>query len=167
MVEIAKYSVIKKEGKFEVRKYPSLITASTKIDSSRDVSNPAFMKIASYIFGKNSKNENIAMTAPVITSRDKSNFNMSFVMPSGYNLKSLPMPLVDDVKLGKIGDRNIGTIRFSGFTGEDKVRMMEKKLMEWLKNKKIRTRGKPFLMRYNSPWAIPFLRRNEVGIELK
>jgi hypothetical protein len=30
----------------------------------------------------------------------------------------------------------------------------------------IATKGRPFLMRYNDPWTPPFLRRNEVAIEI-
>ena len=65
MVETVKYSIIKKIGNVELRKYPSLILAST-INGSDD--NSAFMMIADYIFGNNKSSKKISMTSPVITS---------------------------------------------------------------------------------------------------
>ena len=31
---------------------------------------------------------------------------------------------------------------------------------------KIKIKGEPFLMRYDPPWTLPFMRRNELGIEI-
>jgi hypothetical protein len=42
----------------------------------------------------------------------------------------------------------------------------EEELLRVLKENGISTRGSPFLMRYNSPFAPGFLRRNEVGVEV-
>lgn len=39
-------------------------------------------------------------------------------------------------------------------------------LIKTLQNNNIETKGQPFLMRYNDPWTPPFLRRNEVAIEV-
>jgi len=41
------------------------------------------------------------------------------------------------------------------------------RLQDALKNEGIDTAGQPFLMRYDSPWKPGFLRRNEVGIEVR
>jgi hypothetical protein len=55
-------------------------------------------------------------------------------------------------------------IRFSGFTGEDKIAAKTAELMAWLDTKNITPTGKPELARYNPPWTLPFLRRNEVMV---
>ena len=47
---------------------------------------------------------------------------------------------------------------------------MEKKtaeLLRILRENDIAITGQPFLMRYNDPWTPPFLRRNEVAIEVR
>jgi hypothetical protein len=41
------------------------------------------------------------------------------------------------------------------------------RLQDGLKNAGIVTAGQPFLMRYDSPWTPGFLRRNEVGMEIR
>ena len=39
------------------------------------------------------------------------------------------------------------------------------KLLTVLKSNGIEIESEPILMRYNSPWTLPFLRRNEVAIK--
>ena len=41
-----------------------------------------------------------------------------------------------------------------------------KRLLTILENNDLKTKGEPFLMRYNSPFTPGFLRRNEVAIEI-
>ena len=175
MVETTKYNVIKKIGNVEIRKYPSLILASTT-NASND--NNAFMIIADYIFGNNKSSkkismtspvitsEKISMTAPVITSKNKNKLKMSFVMPSEYTLKTLPKPNSSKVKIETLKSRKLAVLRFSGFTPSNKVNKLQNKLISILKENKVKIKSAPFLMRYNSPWTIPFLRRNEVAVEV-
>ncbi len=59
---------------------------------------------------------------------------------------------------------NYAVIRFSGFAGEEKTATKTAELMTWLTSKGIKPAGKPELARYNPPWTLPFLRRNEVMI---
>jgi hypothetical protein len=175
MVETVKYSVIKKIGDVEIRKYPGVILAST-INASED--NSAFMIIADYIFGNNRSSkkismtapvitsEKISMTAPVITSNKENKLKMSFIMPSEYTLKTLPKPASSKVKIETLSSRKLAVLRFTGFTPKSKVTKLQNKLISTLKENKIKIKSEPFLMRYNSPWSIPFLRRNEVAVEI-
>ena len=60
------YTIIEKDGKFEVRQYRSYIVAETFIEGDyKNASNAGFRRLAGYIFGKNRKKDKIAMTAPV------------------------------------------------------------------------------------------------------
>jgi effector-binding domain-containing protein len=175
MVETVKYSVLKKIGDVEIRKYPSLILASTTKGSD---DNSSFMIIANYIFGNNKSSKKISMTAPVITSEKismttpviTSNYSnkmkMSFVMPSEYTLKTLPKPNSSDVKIETIKSAKLAVLRFTGFTPAGKVNKLQDRLIKTLNENKIKIKSAPFLMRYNSPWTIPFIRRNEVAVEV-
>jgi len=66
------------------------------------------------------------------------------------------------VTLREVPASNYAVIRFSGFAGEDKIARKTADLMAWLDSKSITPTGKPQLARYNPPWTLPFLRRNEV-----
>jgi len=123
------------------------------------------------------ESKKISMTAPVTlqaesqlgeeqdATKDNKQWRMHFVMPSEYSLDTLPRPNNPAVTLREIPAKNYAAIRFSGFTGEEKVAKKTDELVTWLEGKGIEPIGEPELARYNPPWTLPFWRRNEVIIE--
>lgn len=183
-IEEAKYTVIEKSDVFELRAYSPKILAETLVSGSLDeASSAGFRLIADYIFGNNtstaSANEKISMTAPVTITPKSDKISMTapvsieqageqwhvhFVMPSQYTLASLPKPNNPAVTLRKVPASNYAVICFSGFAGEDKIARKTADLLSWLNSKGITATGKPELARYNPPWTLPFLRRNEIMV---
>lgn len=154
------YEVLRKlEKSVEIREYDPQIRATSQMGQE----NRSFGILSEYIFGNNDRNEQIGMTAPVITHRDK----MSFIMPKRYDLESLPKPMNAQIEIDQVQRYKVAVIRFSGFTGPKKVDEEAEKLFLALKSNGIEIEGDPFLMRYNPPWTLPFLRRNEVAVEVK
>jgi hypothetical protein len=171
-------------GVFELRNYAPLIIAETLVSGSMDdASSKGFKKIAGYIFGDNAlaagESTKIAMTAPVTmepksTSIDMTapdtlensdgQWRMHFVMPSEYTLATLPQPNNPEVILQAISAKQYAVLRFSGLTGESKVTKKTRALLEWLKANNIKPEGSPALARYNHPFTLPFLRRNEIMV---
>ena len=147
------------EKAIEIREYDPQIRATSQMGQE----NRSFGVLSEYIFGNNDRNEQIGMTAPVVTHRDK----MSFIMPKRYNLESLPKPLNAQIEIDQVQRSIVAVIRFSGFTSPKKMDEEAEKLLMALEGNEIRTKGDPFLMRYNPPWTLPFLRRNEVAVEVK
>lgn len=183
--EEPKYIVIEASDEFELRAYDSVIVAETMVYGSlAKASNAGFRLIADYIFGNNTsrtggnekismtvpvtiepKSEKISMTAPVSAEQLGEQWRIHFVMPSQYTLETLPIPNNPAVRLREVPASNYAVIRFSGFAGEDKTSEKTSKLMEWMKSKGISPIGNPHLARYNPPWTLPFLRRNEIIVE--
>lgn len=183
-IEEPKYTVIENSGEFELRAYSPKIVAETLVSGSMDkASSAGFRLIADYIFGNNTSrtgdNEKISMTAPVTMEPTSEKISMTapvsmeqtggqwrvhFVMPGQYTLETLPKPNNPLVTLREVPTSNYAVIRFSGFAGEDKVAKRAADLMTWLDSKGITPIGKPELARYNPPWTLPFLRRNEVMV---
>ena len=170
MVEKLDYTVIKKFTKIEIRDYPEIILAI--VENIND--NQAFGLLFNYISGHNKINEKIKMTAPVINSEkikmtspviSKSNY-MAFVMPSSYNANNIPNPIDSNVKIRIEPKRKLAVIRFSGYSNNSKIKKYEDILLNELKLNKIKIKGEPLLMRYNSPFAPWFIRRNEIGVEV-
>ena len=89
---------------------------------------------------------------------------MHFVMPSEFSLADLPRPNNPAVRLREIPATDYAVIRFSGFAGTDRVTAKTAELLAWLEKRDIEPVGNPELARYNPPWTLPFLRRNEVMI---
>jgi effector-binding domain-containing protein len=169
MVEIAGYDVAGHIGEVELRDYPELKLAT--VTGQGD--NSAFRLLFSYISGENRTRKKIPMTAPVITSEKIemtapviSNANsFSFVMPLKFKMEEVPEPLESRIKIERIPARRLAVIRFKGYAREKSVNEVKSRLLSTLEKSGIATVGEPFLMRYNSPWTLGFMRRNEVGIE--
>jgi predicted transcriptional regulator YdeE len=88
-------------------------------------------------------------------------------MPSQYTLATLPKPLNPQVKLREIPARTFATLTYSGINTESTVQEKTNELFNWLSTEKIETIGNPQLARYNPPWTLPFLRRNEILQEIR
>ena len=172
MVVTINYTIIKKFENFEIRQYPEHILAL--VEGYND--NKAFSLLFNYISGNNKIQEKIKMTAPVINSAkidmtapviSKKNF-FSFIMPSKYNKKNIPIPLDPNIKIKFEPGKKLAVIRFSGFTSDKKINKFKEKLLNFLKLKNIKIKNdEPILMRYNSPFSSPFFRRNEIGVEIE
>lgn len=179
--EEPKYSVLEKEVPFELRSYEPMILAEVQVEGDLDeASSQGFRLIAAYIFGQNQtsqkmamtapvtideqavKSEKIAMTAPVGIESNAGKWTVSFVMPSQYTTDTLPKPLNPAVQLRQIPAMKRAVITFSGFYNPQKVAEKILELESWMKTRNLQATGKPHFARYNPPWTLPFMRRNEV-----
>ncbi len=191
-IEEPKYIVLEKSEPFELRAYAPRLVAEVKVDGDLDAaSSQGFRLIAAYIFGKNQVSEKIAMTAPVgIESSDQNKsakiamtvpvaiegaksfedasnqWTVSFVMPSEYTLATLPKPLNSEVKIRVVPAEKRAVITFSGFNSAEKAQAKTQLLQDWIKIKNLKATGDPQFARYNPPWSLPFMRRNEILIQV-
>ena len=166
-IETPKYAVIKTIDKVEIRKYPNLILAQTKLGSTeyKSSGNNGFRTVANYIFGGNSKQQKIAMTAPVIMNMGDS-ASMSFVMPSEYEMDDLPKPASDQVQIRKQESKTLAVLRFGGYSDDEKIQKYAERLEEILNENNIKVIGALLYMGYNAPWDV-VNRRNEVAFEVE
>jgi hypothetical protein len=141
----------------EIRLYEE----QTWISTSHQSDDSSFPVLASYIFGGNREGEKVAMTAPVITD-DK----MSFILPQGISKEDAPTPNGQAIDFTVVPARQLALLQFSWLTSRSRVEKKTAELLDILRENGIETKGIPFLMRYNDPWTPPFLRRNEVAIEI-
>jgi hypothetical protein len=185
-IEEPKYSVLEKTPPFELRSYAPMILAEVQVEGDLDdASSQGFRLIAAYIFGQNQVSEKIAMTAPVAVEEQtvksakiamtapvniESNagqWTVSFVMPAEYTTDTLPKPLNSKVQLRQIPAVKRAVITFSGFSNHQKVTEKTLELEEWMKTKNLQATGTPKFARYNPPWTLPFMRRNEIQIDVR
>jgi len=168
MVKEAKYSLIKKLNKVEIRLYDNLIIA--EVDGYGD---GGFNILFKYISGDNTTqtnlemtspviSKNIEMTAPVLSEKD----SIAFVMPEGYTLKNTPKPTDEQIKIQQLPKRYVAALRFTGRWTASNFTKKSKQLLKELQTSKIKTKGNIFSMRYSGPLTPWFLRRNEVATEI-
>ena len=181
-VEKPDYEVIQSVQNIEIRQYEPMIIAEVEVDGKReDAIGDGFRLLADYIFGNNTvqqvismtapvqqkENQKIAMTAPVQQQSMGKSWRMSLVMPSKYRLDSLPVPNNNRVRLKEILTKKFVVIEFSGTNSNENVTKHENQLMNYIEANQINIIGSPKYAFYNAPWTLPFLRRNEVMIEIK
>jgi hypothetical protein len=180
-VEHPRYKLVEQSGDIEIRDYAPMIVAETKVSGERrDAIGKGFRIIADYIFGDNTAarkvpmtapvtqqaSERIAMTAPVAQQGEGSTWRVRFIMPSSYTMETLPRPNNTAVELKEIPVQRFAAIRFSGMAGEDSLELQTKKLEIFIRAKSLSPVSAPTYAFYNPPWTLPFLRRNEVMIEI-
>ena len=180
-VEKPDYKVIQSEQNIEIRQYEPMIIAEVEVDGKReDAIRDGFRLLADYIFGNNTVEQNISMTAPVQQKENQkiamttpvqqqlegNSWQISFVMPSKYSMDSLPVPNNNRVRLKEILTKKFVVIEFSGTNSNENVTEHEDQLMSYIEANQIKIIGSPKYAFYNAPWTLPFLRRNEVMIEI-
>ena len=171
MTETLTYEESGRIGEVEFRRYPPIILATV----SGANENENFWILFRYITGNNRSGKKVPMTAPVITPEKIamtapviSDANaMSFVLPTTYKKEEVPEPLDNRISIQGIPPRELAVIRFSGRATAGDVAEVRERLLKKLEEVKVLIAGTPFLMRYNPPFTPGFMRRNEVGIEIK
>ncbi|HQS83329.1 MAG: hypothetical protein B7Y25_00370 [Alphaproteobacteria bacterium 16-39-46] len=165
-----KYKVISSQEKIEIREYTPILLAQVSVVGERKTAISAgFRILADYIFGNNEGRQKITMTAPVIQQESSENlhWNVRFVMPSEYTLETLPHPKNNQIDIMSIPSKCYAVIRFSGLAREGILQRNLDLLQQYISSKKLHEVGKPVYAFYNPPWTLPFLRRNEIMIEIR
>ena len=177
------YSVIKKHDNIEIRSYQAMLVARTTVNKPYDqAKNEGFKRLASYIFGGNTSQQSLAMTAPVIQAPAQSSkiamtapvtqkpvskgWQTTFVMPEKYTLETLPKPNSDLILIEQVPAKTVAVIRFSGRLSTEKMQRYSKQLKAWLLAQGYTPQSEPVMAGYNPPWTLPGLRRNEVMVEI-
>ena len=187
-IEEPVYDVLATTKYYEIRRYEPYIVAEVDVDGNlRQSGNSAFRILAGYIFGDNQPNEKMAMTAPVKSRPNdgglkmnmtapvttdapaggRGSYTYAFVMERKYTMDTLPKPNDARVRLREMPPRTMAVRRFSGMWTDGKMEAEESRLITALATDRIETLGELVLARYNGPMTPPFLRRNEIMVEVE
>ena len=150
------------------------IFGNNSVSSKDDAKNSAKISMTAPVIMKpsneisddkaNDTSAKISMTAPVSMQKNEGNWQVSFVMPDNYTMATIPKPNNSAITLIEIPEVRYAVIKFSGLAGEKKVAEKTSELQQWMLTKKLTPITTPELARYNPPWTLPFMRRNEVMI---
>ena len=185
-LEEPKYEMIGEYDDIEYREYADYIVVETLVegDHSRDeASNIGFRRLFNYITGENDggteismtapvqvaepQGAEIAMTAPVQSLNTEQGWTISFVVPGKYTWDTVPQPTNPDVYLRQASPGKItAVIRFSGRWTEKNALKARNELYEKLEEVNVSPVSKPIIAAYNSPFSIPWFRRNEILVEV-
>lgn len=186
-VEHARYTVVASDGPIEIREYAPQIVAETTVAGERDEAiREGFRRLAGFIFGANSPQQKIAMTAPVVQAPEGQKIAMTapvdqtrvgspgggdawsvrFTMPAEYSMATLPKPNDASVRLASLPAYRVAAIRFSGVASGAELAAQERKLLDFIAAKRLTPKGAAHYAFYDPPWTLPWNRRNEVMVEI-
>jgi hypothetical protein len=184
--EMPQYDVLLKEGNKEIRHYDSFVVAKTTVAGEfKEAQSAGFRILANYIFGDNQKqqeikmtapvvqksggeSEKIPMTAPVIQRPGGDGWVMTFMMPSDYKIEDLPVPNDERVSLEAVPARYTASIRYTWLGSKARNDEKADALQAWLTGlEEFEPISSPMYAGYDPPWTLPFLRRNEIMIDVR
>jgi hypothetical protein len=133
-------------------------------EQSKTAKEEAYSDLTSYIFGHNEFNEKMALTSPVI----QQDMEMSFILPHYYLRKKIPHPINKKISLKETPLRYIAVISYNGANSDEKIAEHTQELQFWLrKHPWFLPVGKIQRAQYDGIFTLPFLRKNELHIEVK
>lgn len=167
-LDTPEYEVLKKTDNYEIREYASYSVVSTSIGSNEEMteetmaSGKGFNKLAKYVLeGENSEEEKMSMTTPVITNRD----TMAFVMPSGITAERAPVPTDADLQVTDVPKQLVAVREFTGLVTDKESAKQRAALEDSLVADGVEFDNLSFkTLQYNPPYALPWVRRNEVTL---
>lgn len=115
--------------------------------------------------GESESSEAVSMTAPVRTTGDDE-VTMSFYLPEEYTPATAPTPTDSRVRLVVQPPQTLAVKSFSWWATDGRVAKQRNALLDTLAENEVDLRGTPFLLQYNDPYTPPFMRRNEVAVEV-
>ena len=181
--EMPQYQILKQDGDIETRRYVPALVAEVTVDGTRDAAaSKGFRALADYIFGNNQAkqdikmtvpveqkplpSEKIAMTVPVVQSVRGQEWVVQFMMPSKYTLDTLPKANNPQIRFLMSDPYDSIAIRFNGFSSQDNLATHQKKLDDYIAGNKIAVTGAANYAFYDSPFTLPWNRRNEIYYRL-
>jgi len=182
-LEQPEYTVIYKDGDVEYRQYEPYLVSETIIASPndyQDAGTEGFRRLFRYITGANEGQQKIAMTAPVAQAKGEkiamtvpvqqvdsvSGWSVSFMLPSRYTLEDAPVPTDPRVRIRQVPGRLMAVIRYSGRWTERNFAQKSESLVKVLQEESVTPLGEVHSALYNAPYVPPFMRRNEVMVEV-
>lgn len=178
------YAVLHQADGVEYRRYEPYLIAETVVQGSADfdsAGNEGFRRLFKYIAGGNTsqakiamtapvsqaeKSEKIAMTVPVQQVNAEDGWRIAFMLPRQYALDTAPKPSDPRVRVVAVPGKLMAVRRYSGRWTERNYQENRDALLRVLGAASITPLAEPQLARYNSPFSLPPLRRNEVLVEI-
>ena len=181
------YKVITKKDGYELRKIQPYLAAHVDVVGSYEgATNKGFKILFAYISGNNNLQEcldmkapmlheickkgvSISMTAPVIIEdgTQADTHRISFILPKGYMLETAPKPRDQRIMLEEEPAKTIAVYRFTWYPTAQRVEQEKQLFVQMLKRDGLCVRSAISLARYNPPFALPFLMRNELIVTVE
>jgi effector-binding domain-containing protein len=173
--EEPEYSIVKKTDVYEVRQYKQRTVAEVTYGEE----DSGFRVLFDYISGANKGSKEVEMTIPVTQSKEidmtvpvtqsttDGKMSMRFFLPMQYSKQNAPEPNDERVRIIDLPAEYFAVISYSGFASDGNFEEHYTELKAALDKDGMVIKGPPIKATYNSPFTLPFLRRNEAMYPLE
>jgi hypothetical protein len=173
--EEPEYSIVRKTDVYEIRQYKQRTVAEVTYGEE----DSGFRVLFDYISGANkgskevemtipvTQSKEIDMTAPVTQSMTDGKMSMRFFLPMQYSKLNAPEPNDERVRIIDLPAEYFAVISYSGFASDGNFEEHYTELKAALDKDGMVIKGPPIKATYNSPFTLPFLRRNEAMYPLE
>ena len=173
--EEPEYSIVKKTDVYEVRQYRKRTVAEVTYGEE----DSGFRVLFDYISGANKGSKEVEMTIPVTQSKEidmtvpvtqsttGGKMSMRFFLPMQYSKQNAPEPNDKRVRIIDLPAEYFAVISYSGFASDGNFEEHYTELKAALDKDGMVIKGPPIKATYNSPFTLPFLRRNEAMYPLE
>lgn len=193
-IENPKFEVVLSVDATELRRYAPMIAAEVRVVAGDidTAGSMGFMPLANYIFGNNRPGETIEMTVPVtsapVTERDGlrvgdgdkiamtapvttapsdvGEFTVRFMMPSRWNMETLPAPDDDRVVLVPVPERYVVVSGFVGPKAQASIDEAERDIESFMAANGLVPTGPFTLAGYSAPSVPDPQKKWEVHLEV-
>ena len=184
-IETPNYSVLSKDGDIEYRQYEPYLVVETLVSGDfayKASGNEGFRRLFRYITGANEGSQKVAMTSPVSRAAAGAKIAMTspvarqsndegevvaFMLPSQYTLATAPVPSDPRVRVRQVQGRVMAVVRYSGRWTDSNYEERKRILLAGVAASGTETIGEVQSALYDAPYVPPFMRRNEVLIQVK
>ena len=168
MTEQMPYTVVDKRDGYELRHYdPAILVQVTVTGDPQSAGSMGFGSLVRYISGDNEPGRKMAMTSPVLQeSAHATRHVVSFVLPANVSVDDIPKPRDARVTTVAVPARDMAARTYIGRWTQSKFESNAAELVSALSRDGLNVSGAPSWARYDPPWTPPFMRRNEVLVEI-
>lgn len=156
----------------EIRRYEPRVAVETDMAGPGDAE--AFRRLFRYITGANRGGDRVAMTVPVeqgtriaMTVPVEQGGDarvMRFFLPAAVAKAGPPEPTEAGVRIARLPGETVAALRFSGTVDARAREKREAVLRQVLARAAREADGPSRVLSYDPPFAIPFLKRNEIVV---
>jgi hypothetical protein len=179
------YAVAEDLGQsLEIRTYGESVAAEAKVTAPtrEQASDTAFRVLFTYITGANRGGQTIAMTTPVqqtptliemttpvridaAAAAGQAEVTMRFSLPAKV-AGNPPAPIDPRVRIVTVPPATVAALRYSGNPTDAAREAHQQDLLRRLASTGWQPAGTPYALNYDPPFAVPFLKRNEIVVEV-
>lgn len=163
-----RYDVVENFEGVEMRDYPAHVAIEITIRGNRKSTvNTGYRVLGEYLAGKNDKAQKIEMVMPICQFGEADLWKLYLSLPLEYKLDSVPKPLVSQIKLIDVHKKRFIVTKLGTMASDENISEANQALMDYVFPNNLKITSQPIIAFYNPPWSLPFVRRNELMIEVR